>query len=113
MISGDTALRMATQVGAKAVGLRNNGVLKVGAPADLILINLDAPHLRPVHNLVANIVHCANGGDVCDVMVDGKWLMRNRELLTLDEDRILHEAEKRAHDMVDRGRRQLRKYDNW
>ncbi len=112
MISGDTALRMATQVGAKAVGLRNNGVLTVGAPADLILINLDAPHLRPVHNLVANIVHCANGGDVCDVMVDGKWLMRNRELLTLDEDRILHEAEKRAHDMVDRGRRQLRKYDN-
>lgn len=110
MISGDTALRMAAQVGGKSIGQKNPGVLQVGAPADLIIIDLDAAHLRPIHSLVANIIHCAKGSDVCDMMVDGKWLMRNRELLTLDEDRILHEAEARARSMVDRGRKQLRQY---
>ena len=110
MISGDTALRMATQTGAKAVGMSGHGMLKVGAAADLILIDMNAPHLRPVHSIVANLVHCVKGSDVCDVMVDGNWLMRNRELMTLDEEQILYEAEKRAHDIVCRGQKQLRQY---
>ena len=110
MISGDTALRMATQTGAKAVGMPGYGMLQVGAAADLILIDMNAPHLRPVHNIIANLVHCVKGSDVCDVMVDGNWLMRNRELITLDEEQILYEAEKRAHDIVYRGQKQLRQY---
>ena len=110
MISGDTALRMATQTGAKAVGMPGYGMLQVGAAADLILIDMNAPHLRPVHSIVANLVHCVKGSDVCDVMVDGNWLMRNRELMTLDEEQILYEAEKRAHDVVYRGQKQLRQY---
>ena len=71
---------------------------------------MNAPHLRPVHSIVANLVHCVKGSDVCDVMVDGNWLMRNRELMTLDEEQILYEAEKRAHDVVYRGQKQLRQY---
>jgi 5-methylthioadenosine/S-adenosylhomocysteine deaminase len=110
MISGDTALRMATQTGAKAVGMPGHGILQIGAAADLILIDMNAPHLRPVHNIIANLVHCVKGSDVCDVMVDGNWLMRNRELMTLDEEQILYEAEKRAHDIVYRGQKQLRQY---
>ena len=43
-------------------------------------------------------------------MVNGNWLMRNRELKTLDEEQILYEAEKRAHKIVDRGKKQLRQY---
>ncbi len=109
-IPHDTALRMATHNGAAALGFEGAGRLKVGAPADLILVNLDAPHMRPLHNLVANLVHTAKGSDVTDVMVDGRWLMRNRELQTLDEERILFEAERHAQDMVRRGMTLKREY---
>jgi 5-methylthioadenosine/S-adenosylhomocysteine deaminase len=102
MMPADTVLRLATQAGARALGFTDSGALKVGAPADLILVNPDAPHMRPVHNLIANLVHSAKGSDVTDVMVDGQWLMRNRELKTLDEDRILYEVEIRAKALVER-----------
>jgi 5-methylthioadenosine/S-adenosylhomocysteine deaminase len=110
MIPGDMALRMATKASAHALGFDDTGVLEIGAPADLILVNLDAPHMRPVHSLIANLVHSAKGGDVTDVMVDGRWLMQNRELKTLDEARIMAEAEAHAHAMVNRGTSQVREY---
>lgn len=109
-IPGDLALRLATQNSARALGFDDLGVLRVGAPADLILVNLDAPHMRPIHNLVANLVHSAKGSDVTDVMVEGRWLMRNRQLQTLDEERILFEAERHAQAMVRRGMQQVRAY---
>lgn len=105
MLPGDLVLRLATQAGARALGFAESGVLKVGAPADLILVNLDAPHIRPIHNLVANLVHSAKGSDVTDVMVAGQWLMRKRELKTLDEERILYEVERRAQALVGKTRR--------
>ncbi|MCJ7623369.1 MAG: amidohydrolase [Anaerolineaceae bacterium] len=100
MLPGDQALRLGTKAGAEAVGFPESGQIEIGAPADIILLNLDAPHMRPVHNLVANLVHSARGSDVTDVMVDGQWLMRDRDLLTLDEERILYEAESRALALV-------------
>lgn len=110
LMAGDTALRLATRNSARALGFEKMGVIEVGAAADLILVNIDVPHMRPLHNLVANLVHSAKGSDVLDVMVGGKWLMRNRELLTLDEERILFEADKHARDMVGRGMQQMREY---
>jgi 5-methylthioadenosine/S-adenosylhomocysteine deaminase len=101
VLPGDQALRLGTKAGAEAVGFPESGQIEIGAPADIILLNLDAPHMRPVHNLVANLVHSAKSGDVTDVMVDGQWLMREREILTLDEDRILYEAESRALALVE------------
>ncbi|MCC6904327.1 MAG: amidohydrolase family protein, partial [Anaerolineae bacterium] len=109
-IPGDLALRLASQAGARALGFDRTGVLAEGYAADLILVNLDAPHMRPLHSLVANLVHSAKGADVTDVMVDGRWLMRNRELLTLDEERILYEAEVHAQAMVGRGMSRMREY---
>jgi len=109
-IPGDLALRLATAASARALGFSDMGVLRPGAPADFILVNLDAPHMRPIHSLVANLVHSAKGADVTDVMVEGRWLMRNRELQTLDEVRILHEAERHAQAMVRRGMQQVRAY---
>lgn len=109
-IPGDMALRFATRASAEAMGFTGSGVIEVGAPADTILVNLDAPHMRPLHSLVANLVHSAKGSDVTDVMVAGRWLMRNRELLTLDEERILAAAERHAHAMVGRGMTQKREY---
>lgn len=109
-IAGDSALRMATQAGALAMGFEGMGVIAPGASADLILIDLDAPHLYPRHELVANLVHSAKGADVSDVMVGGRWLMRERELLTLDEERIQFEADQHAKAMLNRGMSQVREY---
>lgn len=110
-LPGDTALRMATQNGAAALGFGDSGVLAEGRPADLILVNLDRPHLRPRHDLIANLVHTAKGADVTHVIVDGKLLMRDRELLTLDEERILYEAEQHAFRMVNQNMNQMREYN--
>ena len=75
-------------------------MLAPGRPADVILFDFDKPHLWPRHNLVSNILHAATSLDISDVMVSGRWLMRRRELLTLDEERIRREAEERAFRMV-------------
>lgn len=109
-LAADRALRMATQHGAQAMGFGESGVLRPDRPADLMLVNLDRPHLRPRHDLVANLVHTAKGSDVTHVMVEGRWLMRERELLTLKEAEILREAEQRAFRMVGRDLRQMREY---
>ena len=109
-IPGDLALRLATQNGARALGFPEMGVLRPGAPADLILVDIDTPHMRPMHSLVANLVHSARGADVTDVMVGGRWLMRGRQLKTLDEEMILFEAERHAQAMIRRGMTRVREY---
>jgi len=109
-LPGDTPLRMACQTGAEALGFADSGVLREGAPADLILLDFDQPHLRPRHDLIANVVHTATGADVTHVLVDGRLLMRDRVLLTLDEERILYEAERRAFRMVSKNMSQMREY---
>lgn len=109
-LPGDTALRMATQNGAQAMGFAGSGVLAAGRPADLILVDFGRPHLRPRHDIIANLVHSAKGADVSHVIVDGQLLMRDRELLTLDEDRILYEAERRALRLVNQNMNQVREY---
>jgi 5-methylthioadenosine/S-adenosylhomocysteine deaminase len=107
-MAGDLVLRLATN--KRALGFGEPASLTQGAPADFILVDFDAPHLRPIHSHVANLVHSAKGADVTDVMVNGRWLMRDRELLTLDEERILFEAERHAQAMVGRGMQRVRAY---
>lgn len=109
-VRGDTALRMASQNGAWAVGFPTSGVLAAGRPADLILIDMDKPHLLPRHDLVANVVHSAKAADVTYVVVDGRWLYRKGELLTLDEAKIKAEAERGAFRLVGKEMRQVREY---
>jgi 5-methylthioadenosine/S-adenosylhomocysteine deaminase len=109
-LPGDTTLRMATQHGAAAMGFAESGALVEGAAADLIVLDFDRPHLRPRHDLIANLVHSAKGADVRHVMVNGRLLMRDRVLLTLDEERILYEAEQRALRMVNQNMSQVREY---
>ncbi|WP_461866370.1 amidohydrolase family protein [Thermococcus sp.] len=87
-----TIFKMATQNGAKALCL-NAGVIKEGALADLVIIDFNQPHLRPINNVISHIVYSANGNDVETTIVDGRILMLDREVLTLDEERILEKAE--------------------
>jgi 5-methylthioadenosine/S-adenosylhomocysteine deaminase len=110
IMPGDTALRMATQYGAQAMGFSESGVIAAGHPADMILFDFNRPWLRPRHNLVANIVYSAVGTDVSHVIVAGKILLRDGELTTLDEERILYEAEKRALRMVGEELQTVRRY---
>jgi 5-methylthioadenosine/S-adenosylhomocysteine deaminase len=109
-VPGDLALRMATRNGARAIGFAESGVLAPGNAADLVLVDLDKPHMLPRHDLVANLVHALKASDVVGVMADGRWLYRNGEILTLDEEKIKAEAEKGAFKLVGREMWSLREY---
>jgi 5-methylthioadenosine/S-adenosylhomocysteine deaminase len=111
VMPGDLPLRMATQNGAKALGWPESGMIFPDKLADLILLDCDQPHWRPRHDLVANLVHSAQAGDVSHVMVAGRWLMKERRLVTLDEERILWEAERRAMALVGQDLAIVRRYE--
>jgi 5-methylthioadenosine/S-adenosylhomocysteine deaminase len=93
-----TALEMATRLGANALHIGDlTGSLEPGKRADLILIDLETTHNLPHFErdpqaVYSQIVYAAKSTDVTDVMVDGKWLMRDRELLTLNEASLLEAA---------------------
>ena len=89
-ISADEALDMATVNGAKALCLPT-GSIEVGKKADLVLLDLDAPSLTPLNNAVAALSYSANGSEVDTVIIDGKVVMRGRELITIDEERVRFE----------------------
>lgn len=85
------ALKMGTVYGAKSIWLDDVGTLEVGNKADFISINPERLHYYPHTNFVSHLVYAANSTDVMDVWVDGKQLVKDRELLTLDEERIKKE----------------------
>lgn len=89
-------LEMATIGGAQALGYEDVGMLAPGFKADLISINFDQPHFYPRFSIPAHLVYVAHAGDVRTVMVDGKFLMEERKLMTLDVQRICQEVETRA-----------------
>ncbi|MDO4315820.1 MAG: amidohydrolase family protein [Oscillospiraceae bacterium] len=93
VMPAETLLRMATQGGAAALFEPGLGAVTPGAPADLIAVDTDAPHLWPTQNLVHTLVESAGGADVRHSIVDGTLVMKDRELLTLDRERIRREAE--------------------
>ncbi|WP_054949671.1 amidohydrolase [Numidum massiliense] len=93
-VPAETALRMATRYGAEALFLTEIGSLEVGKKADFISVRTDGPHWQPVHDVVSNLVYSAMSSDVQDVYVNGRPLMRNRECLTLDEERIRYQVKK-------------------
>jgi len=102
-------LRMATLGGTRALtGTRTGGALEVGGAADLILIDTDNPRLQPlVHrdgfsNLAANLVYAATGQDVTDVMIGGRWVVRQRRLLTADQEFLWADLVRAANELYDR-----------
>lgn len=91
------ALQMATLLGAKAVGLHDSiGSLADGKKADVIIFNGQAPHLTPRHDLASLLTYAASASDVETVIIDGKIVMQNRQLLTLDEEKIIWHAQQCA-----------------
>ena len=97
------ALHHATLQSARAVGLGESvGSLAPGRRADIILVDLTGPHTQPVHDLAATLVHSARSADVRTTIVDGRVLMRDRELLTLDVPAVVQELADRLPVLVDR-----------
>ena len=96
------ALCMATRESAKLLNLQDEvGILEVGHKADLILIDMNRPHLQPLHNIASLIAYSVNGADVDTTIVNGRVLMRNRRLLTVDEEELFREVSIRAKRIVD------------
>ncbi len=89
VVDARTALRMATIEGARALGLGDlTGSLEPGKSADLVVADLDRPHLVPLYDICSQIVYAMEAGDVRDVMVAGRFSLRNRRLVNGDEDHI-------------------------
>ena len=96
----EMALRMATTGSAAALGLQDEiGSIQAGKKADLVALDLEQPHLTPVYDPVSHIVYAARGGDVRFVWVDGRMVVKDRLVLTVDEAEIILEA-KRAKDNI-------------
>ena len=100
-------VRMVTSVGATALGLGDVvGSIEAGKRADLILIDLNRPHLTPMFDVYAHLVYAVGRDDVNSVLIDGNWVMRDRALTTLDEPRILSEVTELAG-RIDRHAKEL------
>ena len=85
VMSAETVLKMATIEGARVLGMdRLIGSVEVGKQADIIILDMNQPHLTPLYNPYSQIVYAARGGDVKTSIIDGKPVMENRRLLTMD-----------------------------
>ncbi len=99
-ISAAEALEMATLGGARALGRPQHlGSIEAGKLADIIIVGMSKPRQQPLFDPVAQIVYTTRGDDVETTIVNGKILMRDRKMLTMDEARVLSEA-RSAADLV-------------
>ena len=90
----EDVLEWGTRNGAAALGLGTDvGSLEVGKKADLIVLDARRPHLVPALRIVSGWIHNGQAGDVESVMVDGRWLMRDHKVLTIDEADVVTRAE--------------------
>ena len=100
VVNSTETVAMATANGAKAIGFKDMGIIKEGFKADLILIDMDKPHNTPLINPLNALVYSTKGSDVDTVIVNGQILMENRELKTLDEERIKYNARQSAIELI-------------
>jgi 5-methylthioadenosine/S-adenosylhomocysteine deaminase len=92
--SGQEVLDMITVNAARSVGAQAEiGAIRPGMKADLTILDLNTPALRPIIRLVSNIVHYGHPGLAHSVIVDGEFVMRDRKVLTIDEQALLDEAQ--------------------
>jgi 5-methylthioadenosine/S-adenosylhomocysteine deaminase len=95
------ALSMATLEAARVLGLEDRlGSLEVGKRGDMLVLDLDRPHTVPMYNITSHLVYAAHASDVRTVIIDGRVVMRDRELLTLDEVEIFARAREVARQIV-------------
>ena len=92
-LPAEQAFAMATIIGARALHLdKMIGSIETGKRADVIAIRLDAPHAVPMYNVYSQLVYALKGSDVSDVMVNGRAIVRDRKMLTLDAGAVMAKA---------------------
>ncbi len=92
VLSAETVLKMATKNAAQALYNNQIGILSEGKAADFIVVSYKEPHMQPVYNHISHLVYSSKSSDVIDTYVNGKALMIDRKLLTLDEDEIFQKS---------------------
>lgn len=93
VMNAHQTLRMATSDGAKVLGLDSiTGTLEKGKKADIIVIDTDAPHLCPIYNPYSHLAYSASGSDVSCTVINGKVLMEDRKLVSLDVKKIMDDV---------------------
>ncbi|MGZ7116864.1 MAG: amidohydrolase family protein [Methanobacterium sp.] len=101
VLPAQKVFEMATTGGAKALGLQDEiGTIEVGKKADLVLLNMETPHLTPFRHPISHLVYAANGSDVDTVICNGQILMKNKELEVLDETEVIKLAEDAAEELL-------------
>ncbi|MFW6448142.1 MAG: amidohydrolase [Halobacteriota archaeon] len=101
VVPAGRAVDLATGAGAALLGLERYG-LEPGAPADLAVVDLGAPHYAPEHDLLSHLAYVAKAADVRHTVCDGRVLMRDRSVTTLDEAAVRERAARRARALIDR-----------
>jgi len=95
VMKAKTMVEMATKAGSQILGLDNQiGTLEKGKKADLIVVDINQPHLVPLYNPYSHLVYAAEGADVKMTIINGKVVMKDRKLLTFDEEEVLEEVRK-------------------
>ncbi len=90
-----TVLELATISGAKCIGLGDiTGSLEIGKSADIIMVDIQKPHLTPIYSPVSHLVYAAKSSDVSDVWIAGKHVVKNRKIATLETDEIIEQVTK-------------------
>ena len=101
VLNAEEVFKMATINGAKSLGLEDQiGSIEVGKKADITLVDMRSPQLTPFRNPISHFVYAANGSNVDTVICNGEILMKNRELLTLDEKMILEHAQNASEELL-------------
>jgi len=94
VVKAEDTLRMATIGGAELLGMNNEiGSIETGKRADIIIVDFQKPHLYPRTDVISHLVYSVKASDVDTTIVDGRILMKNRKVLTLDESAVLKEVQ--------------------
>lgn len=113
VLPAETILKMATINGAKAVLWdKEIGSLEVGKKADLVVIDPMLWCTIPLHDPISNLVYCMRTENIESVMCNGQWIMRNRKILTVNEEEILSTSRKIASDLLSRANIEIPKRMN-
>jgi len=101
VMNAQTVLEMATIGGAKLLGLDDRiGSIEVGKQADIILVDMNQPHLTPLYNCYSQLVYAARGADTKTSIIGGKIVMKDRQLRTMDLNEVMENVRNIAADII-------------
>lgn len=104
IVRSSQALAMSTTGGAHVLQMNDLGTIEKGRKADLVLVDLKRPHLVPLHDPISHLVYAVKGSDVKTVMIDGKLVVEDQSVLTVNENEILEEAQRVSESLLERAK---------